>query len=240
MRYFLILAFAIFSTLANAGPFDQCKGYFAGGNPPKVNKSSVQDVCFDSFAVLYSPQTKTAIYSAEKLNRDRLMDALDEQRTDEFYEEARLPFGARATLNDYRGSGYDRGHLAPAGDMPNRNAMSQSFSLANVIPQNATNNRKGWANIEKATRKFAMRAKGDVYVLTGPAYGNNPKSIGDSVLVPDYIWKLVYDEAGGRAWAYWVPNEPFTGGVKPISYDELKSRISLDLLPGITLKGGLN
>lgn len=235
MRHLLILAFALFSSITHAGQFDQCKSTFAGKTPPNIANSFHVDVCFDGFAVLYSLQTKSAVYSAEKLNRARLLDAKDEQRTNEFYEEARLPYVSRTTLSDYRGSGYDRGHLAPAGDMPNNNAMAQSFSLANVIPQDATNNRKGWANIEKATRKFAMRAKGNVYVLTGPAYGKNPKRIGNNVPVPDYIWKLVYDEDGKRAWAYWVPNEPVTGGVKPISYEELKMRLGFDLLPGADL-----
>lgn len=72
---------------------------------------------------------------------------------------------ARTQLEDYAGSGFDRGHMAPAGDMASEEAMTQGFSLANIIPQAPINNRKVWAKIEKDTRKYVMRAKGDVYVI---------------------------------------------------------------------------
>ncbi|MGT2489950.1 DNA/RNA non-specific endonuclease [Cupriavidus basilensis] len=57
--------------------------------------------------------------------------------------------------------------------------MAQSFTLANVVPQySRQNNRKAWASIEKATRKYAMRAAGDVYVITGPVFDGNVRTIG--------------------------------------------------------------
>jgi len=88
-------------------------------------------------------------------------------RGDHFYVEARLPKSERTSLEDYRGSGFDRGHMAPAADMGTNEAMAQSFSLANIVPQAPINNRKTWAKIEKDTRKYVMRATGDVYVITG-------------------------------------------------------------------------
>ena len=103
----------------------------------------------------------------------RIQDARNLQRTDAFYEEARIPSRDRAALSDYRGSTYARGHLSAAADMNNDEAMAQSFSLANIIPQNQVNNAKAWVTIEKATRQYALRAKGNVYVITGPAYLRN-------------------------------------------------------------------
>lgn len=203
--------------------FDQCLDQFPGRVVPQVQEVG-RDLCFDSFAVLYSPKDKKPIYVVEKLNRDRLLDSRDEQRTNRFYEEARLRSAERSTLNDYKSSGWDRGHNGPAADMPNPNAMAQSFSLANMMPQAPENNRGTWAkDVERPTRQFAMRANGNVYVFTGSV--GNQGTIGQGrVTVPAYLWKLVYDEAGHRAWAYWVPNTNDATAGKPISYEEFVRR----------------
>lgn len=129
-----------------------------------------------------------------------MIDAKDQQRTNKFYAEARLPQSERADIDDYKGSGFDRGHMAPAGDMATSEAMAQSFSLANMVPQAPVNNRKAWAGIEKATRKYVMRASGDVFVVTGPIFNARPDTIGaNKVWIPNYLFKLVYDPATGRA-----------------------------------------
>ncbi|MNL90037.1 DNA/RNA non-specific endonuclease [compost metagenome] len=60
--------------------------------------------------------------------------------------------------------------MAPAGNMASAEAMAQSFSLANMVPQNQSHNAGPWSQIEQATRGYAQRAQGDVYVFTGPVY----------------------------------------------------------------------
>ncbi len=164
---------------AATGTFDTCRENFANGSPPiltGVMGARTRPLCFDGFAVMYSGDRKTPIYSAESLNRHRIDDARKESRTDVFFADARVPSGDRATLDDYRGSTFDRGHMAPAGDMATSNSMAQSFSLTNIVPQDAENNRNAWADIEKATRSYVRRAAGNVYVITGPVFapGNCP------------------------------------------------------------------
>ncbi|MBS1190874.1 MAG: endonuclease [Rhodocyclaceae bacterium] len=232
-RLFCISLFALVPLAGAQAAFEACADYFPQGQPPALQLPGLQvrDICFDSFAVLHSGKTKTPVYAVEKLNRERLLAARDEQRTNRFYEEARLPRRERARLEDYKDSGYDRGHMAPAGDMPNPDAMAQSFSLANVVPQVQSHNRKTWNRIERDTRRYAMRAKGDVYVFTGPWFSGPPTLIGSGVWVPEYLWKLVYDPATGRAWVHWSRNSSGQPVLPPIGYDEFVRRTGLRLLP---------
>ncbi len=225
------------SVSVGAADFSNCLSQFARGTPPKASFDASwkpRAVCFYDFAVLHSGLTRTPLYVAEKLNVKRLTEARGEERTENFYEEARLPSAERSTLADYRNSGYDRGHMAPAADMSDPRAMAQSFSLANMVPQAPENNRRTWARIEADTRKFVMRAKGDVYVITGPYFQPPVKTIGpNQVAVPSHLFKLVYDETTGRAWAHWVENKDSGGAGKPITYAQLVSITGIEFLPGL-------
>lgn len=218
--------------------FAGCRQFFAGGVAPIAPKSPLQrELCYDAFAVLHSGESKTPVYVAEKLNRASVADA-NEPRTNKFFSEARLRSAERATLDDYKGSGFDRGHMAPAGDMPTAQAMVQSFSLANMVPQAPEHNRGAWAkSVEAATRKYAARASGDVYVITGPVFTpsiEQSPSIGSGqVHVPKYLFKLVYDQDKNRAWAHWHLNDNATRASRPISYGELVRRTGIEFLPGL-------
>ena len=217
-------------------PFAACPQFFAGGQSPLLQVQPRQrPLCFDAFAILHSGQTKTPIFVAQKLNRRLVADA-DEERTDRFFADARLPEAERAELDDYRNSGFSRGHMAPAADMPTPAAMAQSFSLANMVPQSHRQNSGPWAKAEQDTRDYAARAKGNVYVITGPVYARNARTVGENrVRVPDYVFKLVYDEARGRAWAHWQANRDDAEAGRPISYPELVKRTGIEFLPGIEL-----
>ncbi|PXW98097.1 endonuclease G [Sphaerotilus hippei] len=207
---------------------------------PKFSSSlhqQLREVCFDAFVSLHSGRTKTPVLTVERLTREQVTQAQDEERTNRFYPEARLPRADRAQLDDYRDSGYDRGHMAPAADMPTAQAMAQSFSMANMVPQARHNNRHTWASVEKATRRFVMRASGPVYVFTGPVFTKPVQTIGASqVWVPAHLFKLVYDQAGGRAWAYWVDNTDAARLSRPITYQALVERTGMELLPGVEVR----
>lgn len=213
--------------------FVDCTQIFPGRQPPVVPAGkALRELCFSSFAILHNGQSKTPVFVAQRLNRQMLLQAKKVARIDRFYPEARLPAAERAELDDYRRSGYSRGHMAPAGDMHTTEAMAQSFSLANMVPQDQRQNSGPWNKIEADTRKYIMRAKGDVYVFTGPVYAERPRTIGASrVVVPSHLFKVVYDATTRRSWVHWQANSPDAKTGPPISYSEFVNRTGLQLLP---------
>ena len=228
-----------FGTAAHATEdFSACPQFFANAKPPVVApRPTHRALCYDAFAILHSGESKTPVYVAEKLNQSSVADA-DEKRTNRFFADARLRSAERATLEDYKNSGYDRGHMAPAGDMPTAQAMAQSFSLANIVPQAPEHNRGVWAkSVEMATRSYVKRAAGDVYVITGPVYVpsivQSPGIGPGQVRVPKYVFKLVYDQSRNRAWVYWHENADASKASRPISYGELVKRTGVEFLPGV-------
>lgn len=213
--------------------FRDCKGFFPNQQPPRVpSLQATRELCFASFAILHSGHFKTPVFVVQRMNRASLQRAASIARTDRFYADARLPSRERAELADYKGSGFSRGHMAPAGDMDSLNAMAQSFSLANIVPQDQKHNAGAWAKIEKDTRAYVMRAKGDVFVFTGPVFSASAQRIGPGkVAVPTHLFKLVYDPSTQKSWAHFHQNSPSQSVGKPISYQELSARIGMELLP---------
>lgn len=246
------LAASLLAATSAQAAFDSCKQFFPDGAAPVVSATAPgrqRDLCFSSFAVLHSGQSKTPIYVVERLSRERLQAAKEMHRTDRFYEEARVPLSERAQLRDYKPrhvligdkefvQHFDRGHQAPAGDMADPESMAQSFSLANMVPQTPEMNRKPWADVEKATRKYVMRAKGDVFVFTGPVYSGAVDTTGPGkVWIPSHLFKLVYDPSTNRAWAHWMENSNEARIGRPISYAELVRRTGTQFLPNRILPG---
>ena len=233
------LIMAVFTVLigmssAHADDLSQCSQSFYGGVYPEFTNpklsNNTQALCMDGFAVMYSGVSRTPLWSAEYLDRKRLQQAKEIDREDSFHEESRLPKSMRAKLSDYSGSGYDRGHLAPNGNMANRSQQYDSFSLANIAPQSPRNNRYIWRNIESATR-YLTQQYGEVYTITGVAFtSKKTKQLADRVLVPSHFFKAVYIPASNQAGVYYAPNDE-SERIEVISLDELTVKIGIDVLP---------
>ncbi|MBB3192740.1 DNA/RNA non-specific endonuclease [Roseateles terrae] len=243
-----------------SGSFQACASHFFRGQAPVLDADTVSGVagagtllsarygtlralCYDQFAVLHAGALKGPLFSAERLTAAELRDGADIKRPDgrkAFFPDARLPARERAQLEDYAGESrrpkderHDRGHLTPARDMSDERSMAQSFSLANVVPQNAVNNQQPWNKIEKDTRAYVMRARGPVTIITGAYYDAHPPRLGDDgPAIPAAMYKLVHDDTTGRSWAHWLPNTATARIQAPISYEELVKRTGIRFLPG--------
>ena len=153
-------------------------------------------------------------------------------REDNFRPDPEIPTGS-ATLADYRGSGYDRGHLAPAADMSfSVKTMDESFYLSNMSPQRGEFNRGIWKDLEAQVRSFAI-SEGDIYVVTGPILPRiKKKTIGPSeVTVPDSYYKVVWDRTPPEKMiGFILPNEGSTKSLQSfaVTVDEVEQKTGLD------------
>lgn len=215
---------------------ETCPALFADGRAPALANPKLAartlTLCFDAYAVLHSGSARAPLYAAERLTRASVASARQVERVDAFHDEDRVPSDERARLEDYVHSGFDRGHLAPAGDMPSGEAQAQSFSLANIVPQNRVLNRGLWGAIEESTRRLATR-RGLIFVVTGPVFaGDSLLSINGRVLVPTQMFKAIYDPAAGEGGAYLAQNDA-GGALRTISLDTLRGIAGIDAFPAL-------
>ena len=184
-----------------------------------------------AFAVLHSGLSRTPLYSAEHLSRQKLKNASKLSRLDFYHAQTTLPENDRAELSDYERSGYDRGHMAPNADFATRKSQAESFSLANIVPQVHENNVGVWAGIESAARQLAKR-EGELYVISGPAFiGSKLNKIGN-VVVPTHLWKVIYSPIQQTAGAYLVTNDN-TRAYSVVTVARLEKMVGISLLPGL-------
>lgn len=189
-------------------------------------------LCFHGFSVMYSGTTKTALWSAEYLTRERIQQASQLSRNNTFHEESRLPHRIKATLTDYKNSPFDRGHLAPNGDMATQEQQYDSFSLANIVPQNPQHNRHLWRELETKVR-FLTIEYGEVYVVTGVAFQNkNLQKLQNRVFVPSHLYKAVYIPKTQQVAVYYSPNDD-SQRLEIISLQMLKERIGINVMPNL-------
>ncbi|XP_054895547.1 endonuclease G, mitochondrial [Poeciliopsis prolifica] len=176
----------------------------------------------ESYVTSYDPRTRTASWVIERLNPASLTGPSD-RKCCEFKEDDSVHVFHRATNADYRGSGFDRGHLAAAANHKwSQKAMEDTFYLSNVAPQNPHLNQNTWNNLEKLCRNLTKQYL-NVYVCTGPLYLPRQEDDGklyvryqvigrNHVAVPTHFFKvLILEQADGRGVelrSYVLPNQP--------------------------------
>lgn len=214
-----------------------CPAFFVSGQAPDVlardKAARIHTLCYRFYSLVESGVTRTPLWSAEHLTRTSVAQAHEETRVDAFHAETAITSADRAEIDDYRRSGYDRGHMSPSGDMPDAEAQQESFSLANMVPQAPDNNRHLWQGIEISTRALA-KYDGELYVVTGPAFLGKRAELDARVDIPSHIWKAIYDPKRGAA-AYLTANKP-GNGYAVISIAALTRLTGIDPFPALPAK----
>ena len=203
--------------------------------PSKMKDTPEQILHRTGYTVSYNSTTKIPNWVAWHLTRDHASGS--SQRNQEmFQEDHQVKNGP--TNSDYFNSGFDRGHMCPAGDNKwNRKAMEETFYFTNMCPQVHSLNAGGWNDLEIACRKWA-RKYGDVYIVCGPVPQKTPiRTIGrNKVWVPREFFKVVLclrGEGSPKAIGFIYPNA--SASHKMFSYamsvDEVERRTGIDFFP---------
>lgn len=193
-------------------------------------------VRWENVEVQYDRRTRTPRWVLEYLPAP----VTPGRRSNRFFEEPSVPPEFRSRLADYEGSGYDRGHAAPAADFQN---SDPTFTLANIFPQDSTLNRGLWADLEAWCRDKVKDAQ--VWIVTLPIYAPAKNGVlstrvlaPDSVAVPTHVGKsilMLYPDGKITITSFIVPNEPPKGKLQDyrVTTDQLEFWSGVDLWSGL-------
>ncbi|NVO02294.1 MAG: DNA/RNA non-specific endonuclease [Bacteroidetes bacterium] len=183
-----------------------------------------------AYTLSYSEQDEQAYWVAYELKGENIGDGVE--RADKFVPDPLVKMGS-ATNSDYKKSGYDRGHLAPAADMKwSSVAMKECFYYSNMSPQVPSFNRGIWKKLEEKVRVWA-KEKGVLYIATGPVLSGTMANIGpNKVSVPNYYYKAILFNNGAQSKAigFYLPNEGVDKSILSfaITIDKLEEMTGLD------------
>jgi endonuclease G len=230
--------FLALATTTTAFAQTSCAQHFLGGQAPVITNPKMQnkykELCNSDFAVGHSGLTRTPLWSAGQFTKQGLQTKERSIRSNKFFPDPRLPAAERAELDDYARSGYDRGHMFEAAAATTQATQDETFSLANMIPQNAENNRGLHAGLEKSVRNEAMR-RGTLFVITGPIFqGQTLQSLKGRVIIPTGIYKCIHDPARNEAGCYVERNLP-GNGYEMASVSEVEQVIGINLFPAMPI-----
>lgn len=166
--------------------------------PGKLKGIPERIISHTGYTLSFNREHNTPNWVAWELTNKETMGSLP--RAD-FLPDPDIPLPHRVTPDDYKKSGYDRGHMVPAADMKwDRQAMKECFYMSNMCPQDGSLNSGPWSKLENACRRWASQ-EGSIYIICGPVYkGKKTKKIGKEHLisVPDGFFKAVLSLQKGK------------------------------------------
>jgi endonuclease G len=211
-------------------------------NPERINELefplgsvSCQIIRHKYYALCYADTHEQASWVAYRLEYRETQGNADRQ--DDHFKPDDLVSAGSALPTDYLGSGYDRGHLAPAADFIfSENALAETFYMSNMSPQKPEFNRGIWKELEQKVR-FWIKKEKILYIVAGGVLKNGLSKIGkqNKITVPDYFYKIIVDlEAPEiKAIAFLMPNEgsqfPLQNFV--VTIDEIEKQTGIDFFP---------
>lgn len=236
MKRLVFIACLFVSVSARAAALGGCEQHVEYGAPAGADVQTEVLLCRLGYALSFNTEQRVADWVAYHLTTEKVT-ADDVERTEDFRPDPDLEPGKRSELDDYKNSGFDRGHLAPAASMRwSPAAMSQSFLLSNMAPQiGAGFNQHIWKRLERYVRQWTER-RSELYVVTGPIYGAatvEKIKPGKAVSVPTHFYKVIFDPRRVEAIAFILPHQKLKTKDLPTfirSVDDVEDQTGLDFL----------
>lgn len=193
------------------------------------SKTNTEIVRHSAFILNYREEFELASWVLHRLVKEAAYGKAE--RSNEFLSDPLVESGSAVT-QDYARTGYDRGHLCPAGDFKHDKALEdETFYMSNMSPQMPDFNRGIWSDLENKVRSW-VKKRGELIIITGPILKKGLPTIGrmNKIAVPEKFYKIIYDPATEEAIAFLFPNEGSVELVKSftISIDELETMTGID------------
>lgn len=184
--------------------FQQCQQHNPYGFA--TTKGQLIPICRQGYFSAYDAAAKIPKYVTYTLLPQNTLGCVN--RSNAFVADASLRNGP--TPDDYVGTGYDKGHQAPDGDMSwDQQVEYESFLMTNMAPQAGSLNRGIWKLLETNVRGWAEELNQSYTIYVGSRYDNNDKKIGNGVVVPHGFYKIVINnttkEVAGWAFPHTAP-----------------------------------
>lgn len=202
-----------------------------------------QIIKHDYYTLSYNEKYEQAEWVAYELKKEYLKN--NDFKRPYFIEDPKVTTGS-ADWRNYKKSGYDKGHLCPAGDMEfDEKAYNDTFYTSNISPQKHDFNSGIWNRIEQKTRYWAGKYN-DIYVVTGGVLKDSDKKIGtEEVSVPKYFYKIILAKSGkeNKAIAFLVPNENSDESIYDfvVPIETIEKMTGIDFFPNLkNLKSSQN
>lgn len=159
--------------------------------PAPSNSFSYQQIFHLAYTVSFNPKHKIPNWVAWMLTKDKVINR-EFARSDNFVSDPQITDNKCPDGNSYSYSGYDRGHMCPAGDNTwSKEAMDESFYMSNMCPQAHELNNGTWKRLEERCRKWAVQFE-TIYIVCGPIIPEmHRKTIGDNITVPNHFFKAI-------------------------------------------------
>jgi len=208
---------------------------FEQGFPQLPKKENYENINHRYYGVAYSQKYKDPLWVSYILTKKMVKIKKVDRSEEEFTKDPNLSTNY-ALSSDYTGSGYDRGHMCPAGDMNfNQTAMTECFFMVNITPQKPGLNRKIWKDLEEKVRDWAVE-NDSLYVVAGAIYSQRPRRLGkDKVAIPSKFYKVIADisaKDGYKAIAFIFDNKDYSNNAEFMDYafpvDSLENMTGID------------